>query len=167
MFYSVECKSKQGEEANLISARRLEGNSIYTHTEVTSKAAEIEETVVYSVDVKNVETIPQVLHFSVKRYGWEAFKTELSEAKVYLLPGEKHTLKLKVTVPDGVPVGGRETQLLYILPSANPSAAQTLSFITLRRMPYPFQFIQPKVGRMFEKKPNIMSGLQYARNVIW
>ena len=135
---ALNVKSKQGEEANLISARRLEGNSIYTHTEVTSKAAEIEETVVYSVDVKNVETIPQVLHFSVKRYGWEAFRTELSEAKVYLLPGEKHTLKLKVTVPDGVPVGGRETQLLYILPSANPSAAQTLSFITLRRMPYPF-----------------------------
>lgn len=152
---ALEIKNEEVKEVNLISVSRLDGNSIYTHAEVTSKAAEIGEKVIYSVEVKNMETIPQILYFSIKRYGWEAFITDLSETKVCLLPGETHTLKLEVTVPDGVPVGGRETQLLYILPSANPSAAQTLSFTTLRRMPYPFSIHTAKGWEEVRKKAEI------------
>lgn len=134
----LDVKSEKDKEACLISARRVEGNSIYTHVETNSQAAEVGECVTYFVDVKNVETYPQDIYLSVKHYGWEAFETDLSATKVHLQFGEKRSVKLNVKIPEGVPAGGRETQYLYILPSANPSAAQTLSFITLRRMPYPF-----------------------------
>lgn len=135
---ALDVKGEKQKEARLLSARILEGNSVHAHASRASLAAEPGETVVYPVTVKNLETRPQTIHFSIKRYGWEAFTAELSDNEVYLRPGEMHTLRLKVTVPEGVPAGGRETQNLYILPSANPSAARTLSFTTLRRMPYPF-----------------------------
>ena len=76
--------------------------------------------------------------FSIPKYGWEAFPVTVEPAQIELAPGEKRKVELQVVVPPGIPAGGREKQVLQILPSANPAAVQTSTFTTLRSMPHPF-----------------------------
>ena len=135
---AVRLNGKQNGKVKLLSARLLEGNSVKATAEVYSKPAEAGETVVYPVSVTNCETTAQTVRFSIQKYGWEAFPTKTEPAQLELKPGETRQIELHVTVPPGVPAGGREKQTLQILPSANPTAVQTITFTTLRGMPHPF-----------------------------
>ena len=71
---ALDVKGEKQKEARLLSARILEGNSVHAHASRASLAAEPGETVVYPVTVKNLETRPQTIHFSIKRYGWERLR---------------------------------------------------------------------------------------------
>lgn len=131
-------QGKSGDRVKLLSARLIDGNSVRATANLYSKPGEAGETVVYPVSVTNCEAVPQTVYLSVPKYGWDAFPTSVEPAQLQLAPGETRNVELRVVVPPGIPAGGREKQTLQILPVANPSAVQTLTFTTLRSMPHPF-----------------------------
>jgi len=122
----------------LLSTRLIEGNSVKVVADSYSKSGEAGETVVYPVWITNCESKSQTVSFSIPKYGWEAFPVTVEPAQIELAPGEKRKVELQVVVPPGIPAGGREKQVLQILPSANPAAVHTSTFTTLRSMPHPF-----------------------------
>lgn len=135
---AVRLFGKHGGKVKLLSTRLIEGNSVKVVADSYSKSGEAGETVVYPVWITNCESKSQTVSFSIPKYGWEAFPVTVEPAQIELAPGEKRKVELQVVVPPGIPAGGREKQVLQILPSANPAAVQTSTFTTLRSMPHPF-----------------------------
>ncbi len=135
---AVRLAGKHGGKVKLLSTRLVEGNSVKVTADSYSKSGEAGETVIYPVWITNCESKSQTVSFSIPKYGWEAFPVTVEPAQIELAPGEKRKVELQVVVPPGIPAGGREKQVLQILPSANPAAVQTSTFITLRSMPHPF-----------------------------
>lgn len=134
---AIRLGGKSAGNVKLLSARLLDGNSVKVDAERFSKSGESGETIVYPMSVTNCETESQTVHLSIQKYGWEAFPVEVNPARLQLAPGETRQVEVSVLIPPGIPAGGREKQTLRILPSANPSAAQTVTFTTLRTMPRP------------------------------
>lgn len=135
---AFQLAGKTGTKVKLLSARLIDGYSIKATTNIYSKPGQIGKTITYPVFVTNNEKIEQTVHLSVQKYGWEAFQTQVIPAQLQLTPGETQKVELQVTIPPGVPVGGREKQSLLLSPSANPLATQTIEFTTLHSMPHPF-----------------------------
>ena len=135
---ALRLNGKAGGKVKVLSAKLIEGNSVKATADCYSKAGGAGETIVYPVTIKNCEPEAQTVRFSVQRYGWEAFSTKVEPAQLELQAGETRKIEVQVTIPPGIPAGGREKQRLQLFPSANPTAVQTLSFTSLHRMPHPF-----------------------------
>ena len=135
---AFQLAGKAGAKVKLLSARLIEGYSVKATTDIYSKPGQTGQTITYPVYVTNHEEAEQTVHLSVQKYGWEAFQTQVIPAKLQLAPGETQKAELQVTIPPGIPVGGREKQCLLLSPSAHPLATQTLEFTTLHSMPHPF-----------------------------
>lgn len=125
-------------KVKVLSAKLLEGNSIQATTPIYSKAAEVGETITYPVMIKNCESTTQRVQLAIQKEGWEAFPVAIEPSYVDLASGQSSEVALKVTIPPGIPVGSREKQVLQIVPLANPTAVQQITFTTLRSMPHPF-----------------------------
>jgi len=130
----------------LLSTRLIEGNSVKVVADSYSKSGEAGETVVYPVWITNCESKSQTVSFSIPKYGWEAFPVTVEPAQIELAPGEKRKVELQVVVPPGIPAGGREKQVLQILPSANPAAVQDINVYHFAQ--YAASVYNPYDGRM-------------------
>ncbi len=128
----------KGEKINLESVRLLPGLSFHAELPVRSKPCQPGQSVTYPMTLSNTEQIPQKLFLSRSRHGWEAMEVKIVPAEIELKPGEKAEVAITVTVAEKIPPGGREKQLIHILPSANPAASRTVELTTTSAMLHPF-----------------------------
>lgn len=127
-----------GKSPKLLSIRPLAGLSFHAGLPRRSLAAEPGAKAVYRMTLTNTELVPQKLFLSPCKRGWEAMTVEIEPAALELQPGASGEATVSVTVADKIPPGGRETQSINILPSANPAAARSIELITVSAYPHPY-----------------------------
>jgi len=118
--------------------RLLRGLSCAITTPVRSQAVEVSGVAVYPLTVTNTELTRQTITVQPRRYGWETMPVTVTPSVVTLDPGARTEVTVKVTVPELIPPGGRETQQLAVMPSARPAAETVFPLITVRALPHPF-----------------------------
>ncbi len=133
---SIHCALSDGAELKLKKVRLLKGLSFTADSSRYSLAEN--EKAVYPITVTNTEETAQTISIYPVRYGWEYMTSTLSADNVFLQPGESKTVNLTVTIPEQIPLAGREKQLIRLVPGANSAAARELTFETVKRLPHPY-----------------------------
>jgi hypothetical protein len=113
-------------------------------TAVRGKSAPHGQTVEYVVQVGNATAREQAVELSFVRHGWEEMKPTVEPAALTLAAGETKTCTVRVPVPDRVPPGGHEEQVLQAVANGDAAAASTLSLTTVSELPHPYIMHTPK-----------------------
>lgn len=92
----------------------------------------------YDVAVGNCSTVPQSIVLSFIKYGWEEMIATVDPASLSLGPGETREVKVRVQVPERVPPGGHESQVLQAIANGEAARAAQLKFITTAEVPHPY-----------------------------
>jgi len=122
----------------LKNVRIVRAPQVALWSDVRGKAAARGMVVDYDVQVSNCSEDKIGVALSPVQYGWEAMPCTVEPATLTLAPGESRQVKFSVKVPDRVPPGGHENQLLLAIPNGNAAEAQRLSFITTSEYPHPY-----------------------------
>ena len=88
-------------------------------------------TVEYSINVSNAGASTVSATLAVERIQWAAMPAEIAPAAVELSPGAVTQVSVRVTVPERVPPGGHEPQIV------KTSTGQSLKLVTARRLEHP------------------------------
>jgi hypothetical protein len=135
--------AKPSGHVRLRNVRLVRGNVLHLASEIRSQPAEAGGSVDYSVTVMNCSDVPQLVTLAIQRSGWEGMAAEVSPATLSLPPGQSGAATVRVAVPDRIPPGAQETQILVATTQGEVAASETMKFITLRRLPAPFVVFTP------------------------
>ena len=113
-------------------------------TAVRGKSAPRGQDVEYIVQVANTTARQQAVALSFVQYGWEDMKPTVEPAALTLAPGETKTCTVRVPVPDRVPPGGHEQQVLQAIANGDAAAASTLSLTTASALAHPYVMHTPE-----------------------
>jgi hypothetical protein len=125
-------------QIQLRNVRLVLGNILHLASDIRSLPADADGTVTYSATVTNCAESTQLVTLALERSGWEGMPAIVKPETMTLAAGQSEAVTISVTVPAWMPGGARETQMLVAMPQAEPPAAETLKFITSRRLPFPF-----------------------------
>lgn len=136
----------EGEEGKVTfdKVRLLEGNSVKVETKVYGKAVESGKNVTYNLKLTNTDLVPQTISLEQIRKGHEAMMTEFSKNSVFLAPNESALIDVKVTIPEKIPAGGREKQLIQVVPSNKIEATQVIELVTAAKLSGPYTIHTPE-----------------------
>lgn len=91
----------------------------------------------YPVTVGNCTGSEQSITLSFARCGWEAMEAKVEPAQLTLAPGKTANVIVRVEVPERLPGGGHETQVLQAIANGDAAAAEKLSFVTSSELAHP------------------------------
>lgn len=103
--------------------------------EIKGKAVKSGETATYDVEIANTTNLNQNIQLSLQHYGWESMQTSVEPSSLDLAAGERHLCKVTVTLPQSLPAGIREKQILQTV--TNGKETKTLTLITASELPAP------------------------------
>jgi hypothetical protein len=140
----------------LRNARVLRAPLVSLEADVCGKSAmnhPAGATVEYEVTVGNCSAEPQSVVLSFVKYGWEEMAATVEPASLLLHPGETRAVKVRVEIPERVPPGGHETQVLQAIANGEAARATQIKFITTAQVPHPYIFHTP--GRWQEVREKV------------
>ena len=127
-----------GEKIQLKNVRVVKAPVVALECDVRGKAVPQNGVVEYNVRVGNCTDTPQSVTLNLVRYGWEELVSTIEPGSLQLAPGETRMVKLTVTIPDRVPPGGHEEQVLQAIANGDAATATQLKFITTSEVPHPY-----------------------------
>jgi hypothetical protein len=110
---------------------------------VRGKAVPHGATAEYPVTVSNCTDAPLAVALSFVRHGWEAMQPSVEPSSLTLAPGESRSCAVRVPVPEKIPPGGHEEQVLQAIANGDAAVAATLSFTTAAELPHPYVLHTP------------------------
>ena len=141
--FKIAAKFPDGKPAKKIqlkNVRVIKAPAVALECDVRGKAAPQNGSVEYEVRVGNCTHTPQAVTLNFVRYGWEEMVSTVEPDSLQLAPGESRSVKLTVTIPDRVPPGGHEGQVLQAIGNGDAATATQLKFITTSELPHPYIF---------------------------
>lgn len=128
----------------LRNARVIKAPLISLEAEVCGKSASQNGAVEYDVIVGNCSNAKQPVLLTFVRHGWEEMTATVEPSTLELAPNESHVIKIRVEIPDRVPPGGHEQQILQAIANGDASQATQLKFITTSEVPHPYLLHTPE-----------------------
>ncbi|KXX71285.1 hypothetical protein [Flammeovirga sp. SJP92] len=125
------------EKYQIKNIRVTKGLATFLEAEVQGKSAKAGTTVAYEFEVGNTTDHKQGVQLLVQRNGWESMEPCLSKDVVDLEAGEVKTVQLTVNIPDHIPQGIREKQVIKAVSNGIGGSEETLEFITAVSVPTP------------------------------
>ncbi|HTV75863.1 MAG TPA: hypothetical protein VMD57_02605, partial [Candidatus Baltobacteraceae bacterium] len=122
----------------LRNLRVVKAPVISLDAEISGKAAPQNSVAEYEVTVGNCAEQEQSVVLSFVRYGWQVMDATVEPDVFQLAPGETKTCKVRVIVPDRVPPGGHEEQILQAIGNGDAAEATQLKFLTTSELPHPY-----------------------------
>ncbi len=104
---------------------------------VLGKSSDAGSQVTYEFEVGNTSNIKQGVQLLVQTMGWESMEASLNMDAVNLEPGEVQTLRLTVNIPEHLPTGIREKQIIKAISNGLGAAENTIEFTTAVSVPTP------------------------------
>jgi hypothetical protein len=98
--------------------------------QVRGKSVAAGGTAEYMLSVGNPTRAPQSVALAPVRYGWEKMAVAVTPALVSLRPGETRQVTVRVTVPDDIPHGGLERQVVRADAHGDAAAAVDVELVT-------------------------------------
>ena len=160
--FRVAAKSAEGSPVKfqLRNARCIKAPVIALLADVCGKAAPKNGIAEYEVTVGNCTQQKQAVALSFVRYGWQAMGSTVEPNAFELEPGEMKNCRLHVTVPENVPPGGHEEQVLQAIGNGDAASAAQLKFITTSELPHPY--IMHTAARWLEVRDKV-AGYDWAK----
>ncbi|WP_143519947.1 hypothetical protein [Reichenbachiella sp. 5M10] len=115
----------------------VKGLNTYLEADIQGKSADAGTQVQYEVQVGNTTDQPQGLQLRIATMGWESMHATIAPATLQLAPGEVQTCVLTVDIPDHLPNGIREKQIVKAIANGEGAAEATLAFTTAVSVPFP------------------------------
>lgn len=144
--FRITAKSANGAPVKfqLRNARVIKAPVISLEAEVCGKAVPKNGAAEYAVTAGNCTDVKQSVVLSLVKHGWEEMTAAVEPAAFELAPGETRVVKLTVRVPDRVPPGGHEEQVLQAIGNGDAAEASRLKFITTSELPHPYVLFPAK-----------------------
>ncbi len=116
---------------------------ISLEADVCGKSAPQNGVVEYNVTVGNCSKAKQLVSLAFVKHGWEEMTASVKPDSLEIAPGEIGTVKMRVQIPNRIPPGGHEEQMLQAIANGDASQATQLKFITTSEVPHPYLFHTP------------------------
>ncbi|MGJ8641096.1 MAG: COG1470 family protein [Opitutaceae bacterium] len=113
------------------------GRTVGISADVKGKSADAGTTVEYEFEVGNTTDKKQAVSLRIETMGWESMHASLTPASLDLAAGETASVTLTVPIPDKLPTGIREKQVVKAFSNGDGAAHTTLEFTTAVRVPTP------------------------------
>ncbi|MGQ1784597.1 COG1470 family protein [Saccharicrinis sp. GN24d3] len=119
------------------NVRVTRGLTTSLKSDIQGKSSDAGKKVIYEFDVGNTTDYKQGVQLMLQTQGWESMEAKLSEEAFDLVPGEIKKLQLEVTIPENLPTGIREKQVVRAMSNGFGASDVKLEFITAVRVPTP------------------------------
>ncbi|MBN1516619.1 heparinase II/III family protein [Candidatus Sumerlaeota bacterium] len=140
---AIEKIGLQADKAiQLRNIKLTKGAVLHIDTPVKSKPVEANQTAEYVLTITNCTEQPQGVVLSRKVSGWEGMDTAIEPASFTLDSGEAKQAVVRVTMPERIPQGGRESQIIEIIPNGDGERGEIIELITVRKMESPYLMFQ-------------------------
>ncbi|PNW28427.1 alginate lyase family protein [Formosa algae] len=113
------------------------GKTNFLEAEIQGKSAEAGTTVSYNFKIGNTTNQPLAVQLIIETVGWESMKAHVEPSQLQLAPGEVKTGILTVDIPEHLPEGIRENQVIKAIANGAGESVATLEFITAVSIPFP------------------------------
>ncbi len=121
----------------LRNVRVTKGLTTSIEANIKGKASDAGTKVTYDFEVGNTTAYPQGVQLLLQKQGWETMSADLSESAFELAPGEVRRLQLEVAIPETLPVGIREKQVIRAMANGFGESEKKIEFTTAVRVPTP------------------------------
>ncbi|RJE73982.1 hypothetical protein BGP76_12305 [Reichenbachiella sp. MSK19-1] len=122
-------------EYQIKNVQVTKGYATYLEAGIQGKSVDAGAQVQYEFEVGNTTDRPQGIQMRIETMGWESMQASIEPSELQLAPGEVKKCILTVDVPDHLPQGIRETQVIKAI--ANGEGEATLTFKTAVSVPFP------------------------------
>lgn len=126
----------QGAKVNRMAA--LREKAVAVQCDIRGKSARPGETVCYTAQVQNVLECPALVQIKQRCIGWESMIARIEPAVFRLEPGECQQVHISLTVPEGMPAGGREQTDILITADGDSSSQSVLELHTMSALTHPY-----------------------------
>ncbi|WP_372772944.1 hypothetical protein [Mangrovibacterium sp.] len=121
----------------LRNVRVTKGLTTSIVADIKGKASDAGSKVTYDFEVGNTTGYAQGVQLMVQKQGWETMAASLSETAFELAPGEVKKLQLEVNIPNKLPEGIREKQVVRAMANGFGESEVKIEFITAVRVATP------------------------------
>lgn len=125
-------------QVQLRNIKLVSGNTLVLKSDICSKPEDETGKALYEISVTNCSEKAQSVRLNIQRNGWEAMKASVSPGTMFLQPGESKNTRVEVTVPENIPQGAHENQMITATAGSSESNPATIGLITLKRLKSPF-----------------------------
>lgn len=124
-------------EFKVRNIRVTKGLTTSLEAKVQGKSSDAGTKLSYAFQVGNTTNTKQGVQLRVQTMGWESMDAKLSVNAVDLEPGETKTVQLTVNIPEHLPAGIRERQVVKAISNGLGTSETSLEFITAVSVPTP------------------------------
>ncbi len=118
--------------------KAIRANTVYAGSNIMSKPAKTDETVIYDIELSNCTDEMQAVSLDFKKKGWETLDCRLIPDNVVIEPYGTATCELQVTMNERVAEGGFEKQIVTVIPNGSSNDSTELEFYTVKYLPHPY-----------------------------
>ncbi len=129
--------SNSDEDYKIRDVRVTKGLTTSIEAGIQGKSSDAGTSVYYDFKVGNTTAYKQGVQLMLQNQGWESMLATLSEESFDLAPGEIKELNLEVTIPEGLPLGIREKQVIRAMANGLGDSEVKIEFTTAVRVPTP------------------------------
>lgn len=132
----IKATSEKNKSLQIKDINLLKGQTIALDAPIKGKSAQAGSVVEYEIEIGNTSKQNQKIQFVFPRVGWEAMKASVEPSTLELSPNEIKSCKVLVKLPESLPQGAREKQVLKAIANGNTTA--TVNLTTAVTVPSPF-----------------------------
>ncbi len=133
----ITATSEKNKKLKIRKVEVVKGEEVALDADVQGRSAKAGDTVQYEFEIGNTTDEPQSVQLLVERVGWESMAASLSSSSFKLSPGDIETVTLDVVIPESLPEGIREKQIVKAVPNGKGRATETITFHTAVAVPTP------------------------------
>lgn len=126
----------QGAQVQRMAA--LRAWAVAVQCDIRGRSARPGERVCYSAQVQNVLEHPVLVQLKQRCIGWESMLAEIEPAVFRLEPGECRSVRITLTVPKGMPAGGREQTDILVTADGDSASQSVLELHTMSALTHPY-----------------------------
>ncbi|MDW5290282.1 alginate lyase family protein [Formosa sp. PL04] len=133
----IKVDSDNNKSLKIRNVSVAKGEFIALEAPIQGKSVKAGGQVEYEVEVSNTTANIQNVQLQFTKYGWESMTQTVDPSTIELQPFQVVKCTVLVNVPDRLPEGVHENQVLKAIPNGKGNAAATLQFTTAVTVPAP------------------------------
>lgn len=133
----LSIKNEENDELKIRNVKVTKGLKTFLEAGIRGKSANVGTQVQYEFVVGNTTEHPQAIQMHIETMGWESMQASIEPSAVRLSPGQVQKCILTVDIPDHLPPGIREQQVIKAIANGDGASEATLTFTTAVSVPFP------------------------------
>lgn len=129
--------SKENNAYQIKNVKLSKGATTFLAADIKGKSSKTGTKVQYEVEVGNTTNTTQGIQLKIEKMGWESMQASVEPNVFNLLPGEIKKAILTVNIPEHLPQGIREKQIVKAIANGSGESTASIDFTTAVSIPFP------------------------------